>query len=62
MDSKRTKSVSCMLTPEEHRAFKIACAQLGISMDRLFRDTVAETIVRASLTPAAMAQKGDGDG
>ena len=64
MVDERTKPVRCMLTPEEHRAFKVACAQLGTTMDRCIHDTVTETITIASLLPAGrgLAQKEGGDG
>jgi len=60
MADKRTKHVGTILTPETHLAFKIACAQLGTTMGQVIDNAVRETIVRASLTPAAMAQKGEG--
>lgn len=59
-----TKRVCCMLTPERHAAFKIACIKLGTTMDRCIHDTVRETIVRASLMPdnSRLPQKENPDG
>ena len=51
MVDERTKPARCMLTPERHAAFKIACVELGITMDKAIHDAVRETIVRASLLP-----------
>lgn len=58
------KRVCCMLTPERHAAFKIACVKLGITMNKCLEDAVRETIVRAALMPdsGGLARKGDGDG
>lgn len=64
MVDERTKPVRCMLTPEQHAAFKIACIKLDTTMDKVLSDTVRETIVKASLMPdnGRLPQKGDGDG
>lgn len=55
MPEDRTKRVSCLLTPDQHAAFKIACIRLGVTIDQCLTDAVLETITIASL------QKGDGD-
>ena len=60
MADTKLKRASCMLTPEQHAAFKIACIRLGTTMDKLLENAAREAIVLASLTPAAMG-KGEGD-
>ena len=64
MANKRTKPVRCMLTPERHAAFKIACIRLDVTIDQWLTDAVGDAIVRASLMPDSgrLPQKGDGDG
>ena len=59
MTDERTKRVACMLTPETHAAFKIACVKLGTTMGQVLEDAARETIVLASLTPAAMGKGED---
>ena len=56
--------INIHVTREERTEFLIACIKMGTTMSSVLRDTVRETIVRASLMPggAALAQKGDGDG
>ena len=48
-----TKRVCCMLTPEQHAAFKIACIQLDTTMGRWLEDAAREAVVRASLMKGA---------
>lgn len=53
MVDERTKHVGTLLTPKTHAAFKKACVDLGITMDRLITNAVQEAIVRASLMKGA---------
>lgn len=53
---KKPKRAICTLTDEQHRDYKIACAQLGVTMSDDLHDHVGETIVRA----AAEREKGNG--
>jgi len=45
MVGERTETVMIRLTPEEKHAFKVACAQLGMSMSDVLRSTIGATIV-----------------
>ena len=45
MVGERTETVLVRLTPEEKRAFKIACAQLDMSMSDVLRSVIGATIV-----------------
>ncbi len=54
MAEKRTKRVGCLLWPEQHRLFKIACARLGITMVQVIENAIDATI--------AEAEKETGDG
>ena len=47
------RHVGTALTPELHLAFKIACIDLGTTMDRWLEDAAREAIVRASLMKEA---------
>lgn len=51
---RQQEGVGCILTPERYAAFEIACAILGITMDKCLEGAVLETITIAAL------QKGDG--
>ena len=55
------KRVSCIITPDEHAAFKKACVDLGITMDTCLRDAVIKAI-EAAAELERVAQKGAGDG
>ena len=49
------KRVSCIITPEQHAAFKKACVDLGVTMDQWLKDAVLDAIQRAE------RQKGAGE-
>jgi len=55
---KKPKRAICTLTDEQHRDYKIACAQLGVAMSDDLHDHVDETIVRAAAEREKEARDG----
>ena len=47
MVGERTETVMVRLTPEEKRAFKLACVKLGTSMSDVMRKAIRDTVDRA---------------
>ncbi len=43
----KEKRLAAIVTEEEHRQYKAACALLGTTIAAEIRDTMAETIARA---------------
>lgn len=59
----KLKRASCMLTPEKHAAFKIACVKMGYTMDEWLKSSVEDALATlADCNERSRRGGGEGDG